>query len=72
LSKECQAVFPILYFEGNDWKEQAALSGEDPDSLGLRTLRRNSERAIQGSVEQLLLKRPIRIEDLYFYTTLDT
>ena len=65
-----QSVY--LYFEGNDWKEQAALFGEDPYPLGLRAMRKNIERAIQGSVEQGMLRKPIRIEDLYFHTTLDT
>jgi hypothetical protein len=35
-------------------------------------MRKNIERAIQGSVEQGMLRKPIRIEDLYFHTTLDT
>ena len=61
-----------LYFEGNDWNEQAALFGEDPYPLGLRTMGKNIERAIQGSLEQGLIKKPIKIEDLYFHTTLDT
>jgi 4,5-dihydroxyphthalate decarboxylase len=67
-----RAQSAYLYFEGNDWKEQAALFGEDPCPLGLRAMGKNIERAIQGSVEQGLLKKPIRIEDLYFHTTLDT
>ena len=69
-AKRAQSAY--LYFEGNDWKEQSALFGEDPYPLGLRAMRKNIERAIQGSVEQGLLKKPIRIEDLYFHTTLDT
>ncbi len=61
-----------LYFEGNDWKEQTAVFGEDPYPLGLRAMRKTIERAIQGSLEQGLLRKPIKVEDLYFHTTLDT
>ncbi len=61
-----------LFFEGKDWKEQAAVFGEDPYPLGLRAMRKTIERAIQGSLEQGLLRKPIKVEDLYFHTTLDT
>ena len=61
-----------LYFEGNDWKEQAAVFGEDPYPLGLRAMRKTIERAIRGSLEQGLIRKLIKIEDLYFHTTLDT
>jgi 4,5-dihydroxyphthalate decarboxylase len=61
-----------LYFEGNDWKEQAAVFGEDPYPLGLRAMRKTVERAIQGSLEQGLIRKSIKVEDLYFHTTLDT
>ena len=33
---------------------------------------RNVERAIRGSVEQGLLTKPLRLEDVYFRTMLDT
>jgi hypothetical protein len=33
---------------------------------------RNIERAIQGSLEQGLLTKPLGLEDVYFRTTLDT
>ncbi|MFB3884542.1 MAG: hypothetical protein ACE144_04895 [Thermodesulfobacteriota bacterium] len=69
-AKRAQAAY--LYFEGNDWKEQAAVFGEDPYPLGLRAMRKTVERAIQGSLEQGLIRKPIKIEDLYFHTTLDT
>jgi 4,5-dihydroxyphthalate decarboxylase len=61
-----------LYFPGNDWKEQAAVFGEDPYPLGLRTMGKTIERAIRGSLEQGLITKPIKISDLYFDTTLDT
>jgi 4,5-dihydroxyphthalate decarboxylase len=67
-----RAQSAYLYFEGNDWKEQAAVFGEDPYPLGLRAMRKTVERAIQGSLEQGLIRKPIKVEDLYFHTTLDT
>ncbi|HME42513.1 MAG TPA: twin-arginine translocation signal domain-containing protein [Syntrophorhabdales bacterium] len=67
-----RAQSTYLYFEGHDWKEQAAVFGEDPYPLGLRAMRKTVERAIQGSLEQGLITKPTKIEDLYFSTTLDT
>jgi 4,5-dihydroxyphthalate decarboxylase len=61
-----------LYFEGSDWKEQSAVFGEDPYPMGLRAMRKTIERAIQGSLEQGLIRKPIKIEELYFRATLDT
>ncbi len=61
-----------LYFEAMDWKEQAEVFGEDPYPMGVRAMRRTVERAIQGSLEQGLIRKPIKVEDLYFSTTLDT
>jgi 4,5-dihydroxyphthalate decarboxylase len=69
-AREAQSAY--LYFEGNDWKEQAAVFGEDPYPLGIRAMRRTIERAIQGSLEQGMIRNPIKVEDLYFPTTLDT
>lgn len=69
-ARKAQSAY--LYFEGNDWKEQAAVFGEDPYPLGLRAMQKTVERAIQGSLEQGLIRKPIKIEDLYFHTTLDT
>ena len=67
-----KAKSTYLYFEANDWKEQSAVFGEDPYPLGLRAMRKTIERAIQGSLEQGLIRKPIKVEDLYFHTTLDT
>jgi hypothetical protein len=33
---------------------------------------KNVERAIQGSLEQGLLRKPLRLEDIYYRTTLNT
>jgi hypothetical protein len=40
--------------------------------LGLKALRKTVERAIRGSLEQGFTRNPIRVEDLYFWATLDT
>ena len=61
-----------LYFPGTDFQEQAAVLGEDPFPLGLRAMGNNIERAIQGSLEQGLLTKPLRLEDIYYRTTLKT
>ena len=61
-----------LIFEPEYWRRQVAVFGEDPYPLGLRAMRKTMERAIQGSLEQGLIRKPIKVEDLYFRTTLDT
>ena len=43
-----------------------------PYPLGLRAMRKNIERAIQGSMEQGLLTKPLALEDIYYRTTLNT
>ena len=67
-----QSQSAYLYFPGSDYQEQAAVFGEDPYPLGINKRGKNIERAIQGSLEQGLLRKPIELEDLYFRTTLDT
>ncbi len=69
-ARKAQSAY--LYWPGNDWKEQAAIFGEDPYPLGIRAMRKTIERAIQGSLEQGLIRKPIKVEELYFSTTLDT
>ena len=46
--------------------------GDDPYPLGLNAMGGNIERAIQGSVEQGLLRRNLALDDIYFRTTLRT
>ena len=65
-----QAVY--LYFPGSDFQQQAKILGEDPYPLGLRAMGKNIERAIQGSLEQGLLTKPLQLEDVYFRMTLQT
>lgn len=67
-----RAQTAYLYFPGADFQQQAAILGEDPYPLGLRAMGGNIERAIQGSLEQGLLTQRLRLEDVYFRTTLDT
>lgn len=38
----------------------------------IRGMGRNVERAIQGSLEQGLITKPLRLEDIYYPTTPDT
>ena len=61
-----------LYFPGRDFQEQAAVIGGDPYPLGINAMRKSIERAMQGSLEQGLLAKPLRLEDIYFRTTLHT
>ena len=61
-----------VYFPGLDIEEQRAVIGDDPFPLGLAAMGRNIERAIQGSVEQGLLRRPLSLADIYHRTTLLT
>jgi 4,5-dihydroxyphthalate decarboxylase len=67
-----RALSTYLYFPGEDFQEQAAVLGEDPYPLGLRAMGKNIERAIQGSLEQGLLTKPLRLDDIYYRTTLKT
>src|SRR3989442_710498 len=67
-----RAQSAYLYFPGKDFQEQAAVLGEDPYPIGLRAMGKNVERAIQGSLEQGLLRKPLRLEDVYYRTTLHT
>ena len=67
-----RAQSAYLYFPGKDAQEQAAVLGEDPYPIGLRAMGKNIARAIQGSVEQGLLTKPLRLEDVYYRTTLQT
>ena len=61
-----------VYFPGQDVAEQSAVIGDDPYPLGLAAMSRTIERAIRGSVEQGLLRKPLALDDIYFRTTLKT
>jgi 4,5-dihydroxyphthalate decarboxylase len=61
-----------VYFPGGDFADQSAVIGDDPYPLGLAAMGRTVERAINGSVEQGLLVKPLALDDIYFRTTLKT
>ena len=70
--RACRLAGTLVYFPGLDIEEQRAVIGDDPFPLGLAAMGRNIERAIQGSVEQGLLRRPLSLADIYYRTTLLT
>ena len=61
-----------VYFPGQDFAEQTNIVGGDPYPLGLAAMGRNIERAIQGSLEQGLLTKPLALDQIYYRTTLKT
>ena len=61
-----------LVFEGDDWKEQADIYGADPYPIGLEAMGKSVERAIEGSMEQGLLRRRLGLDEIYHPTTLGT
>jgi hypothetical protein len=61
-----------VYFPGQDFAEQTSIVGDDPYPLGLAAMGRNIERAIQGSLEQGLLTKPLALDQIYYRTTLKT
>jgi hypothetical protein len=62
----------VRCFQRNDYQAQAATFGEDPYPLGIKAMGRTVERAIQGSLEQDLITKPVQLGDIYHTTTLDT
>jgi 4,5-dihydroxyphthalate decarboxylase len=61
-----------LYFAGDSLEEQAKVYGEDPYPLGLSAMSRTLQRAIQGSLEQGLIRKPVALEGIYHPSTLGT
>ena len=61
-----------LYFQGKDEQDHAAAFGENPYPLGLKAMRPPVDRAMQGSLEQGLIRKPMRPENIYQPSTLDT
>ena len=59
-----------VYFPGQDFAEQSAVIGPDPFPIGLAAMGHTIERAIRGSVEQGLLRKPLALDEIYFHTTL--
>jgi 4,5-dihydroxyphthalate decarboxylase len=69
-ARRCEST--RVYFPGRDFAEQSTIVGVDPYPLGLAAMGRNIERAIQGSLEQGLLTKPLALDEIYFRTTLKT
>lgn len=69
-ARRCEST--RVYFPGQDLAEQRAVVGDDPYPLGLTAMGRTVERAIRGSVEQGLLRKPLALDQVYFRTTLKT
>ncbi|MBI4528263.1 MAG: hypothetical protein HY695_31095 [Deltaproteobacteria bacterium] len=61
-----------LLFEGDDYKRQEAVFGPDPYVFGLAKNRTMLEILIRGSHEEGLIPKPLRVEDLFYRSTLDT
>lgn len=61
-----------LLFEGDDYKNQASIFGDDPYALGIRDNKKMLEKLIQGSYEDGLTKMKARLEDLFYISTLDS
>ena len=61
-----------LLFEGEDYKKQAELFGQDPYPLGIKHNQKMLEVLFRSSHEEGLTKKQARIEDIFHKTTLDT
>ena len=61
-----------LYFPTNTLEAEAAIYGDDPFPIGLKAMRKTVERAMQGSLEQGLIRRPINIDEIYHPSTRGT
>lgn len=66
------AQMSYLYFPGSDFQNQDLILGDDPFPIGLRAMGKNIERDIQGSFEQGLLTKRLRLADVYYRTLLGT
>ena len=61
-----------LYFPTNTLEAEADVYGDDPFPLGLNAMRKTLERAMQGSLEQGLIRKPINVEEIYHPSTRST
>ncbi len=69
-ARETQSAY--LYFPGNDFKEQAGTYGQDPYPIGLTAMKKTLDRAMQGSLEQGLIRKPIVMPEIYHPSTRGT
>ena len=61
-----------LLFEGDDYKKQKAMFGQDPYPYGLKENRKMLEILIRSSHEEGSIRKTPRAEDLFYRSTLDT
>ena len=61
-----------LYFPSNTLDRERAVYGDDAFPIGLTAMRKTLERAMQGSLEQGLIRKPIDIETIYHPSTRGT
>lgn len=61
-----------LYFPDDDPADQAKIYGDDPFPLGLSAMSKTLQRAVQGSLEQGLIRKPVDLQGLYHPSTLST
>jgi 4,5-dihydroxyphthalate decarboxylase len=69
-AREAQSAY--LYFPQNHFEEQARVFGEDPFPMGLKAMRKTLQRAMQGSLEQGLIRKPLNIDEIYHPLTRET
>jgi 4,5-dihydroxyphthalate decarboxylase len=67
-----EAYEGYFLFEGSDYQNQIAAYGEDAWPLGLTKMGKTIERMVQGSLEQGLMRHPLKLSDIYHPATLDT
>jgi 4,5-dihydroxyphthalate decarboxylase len=61
-----------LYFPSNSLEQERSIYGDDPFPIGLKAMHKTLERAMQGSLEQGLIRKPINIDEIYHPSTRGT
>jgi 4,5-dihydroxyphthalate decarboxylase len=61
-----------LYFPTDTLEQERAIYGDDFFPIGLKAMRKTLERAMQGSLEQGLIRKPINIDEIYHPSTRGT
>jgi 4,5-dihydroxyphthalate decarboxylase len=61
-----------LLFQGEDFKKQAEIFGEDPYPFGLKANRRMLQMVVESSLEQRLISAPVSIEECFSPRTWDS
>ena len=71
-NRQKAAIRAYFVYQGTDHQDQAEVYGEDLYPIGMRAMGKTVERCMQGSIEQGLIRKPLKLEEIYFRTTLDT